>query len=288
MSARPVAESRTDRPIRGRVVVAVDPASPAGPAMAWAAAEVAARGGTLRVASIDGAGAFETVADLERNGNLAGDPADRDLVVVSGSTPAETARRLRSCVHPGASRRSGSPVVVVRGTARQPLRQIVVGIDTRSGGGTAMAWAVDEARLHGAELVIVHAWQRQAGGTGTSTRSQHLTTTAARCALDLAVQRCIEGMGPSVRGELIDGEPATVLTAASRTADLIVVGSRGGSGFKTMLYGSVTLFVSGHAACPVAVIPPRVRVVHATPHGEPGPPGPGSDPTVSWTTNASS
>jgi nucleotide-binding universal stress UspA family protein len=43
-------------------------------------------------------------------------------------------------------------------------------------------------------------------------------------------------------------------------ADLIAVGSRGSSGYKTMLFGPVARFVLANADCPVAVIHPRVRV----------------------------
>jgi nucleotide-binding universal stress UspA family protein len=64
---------------------------------------------------------------------------------------------------------------------------------------------------------------------------------------------------------LIEGDAATVLAAASRSADLIVVGSRGSSGFRTMLFGSVTLLLVECAACPVAVIPPQLRSRNAFP-----------------------
>ena len=81
-------------------------------------------------------------------------------------------------------------------------------------------------------------------------------------------------MGPSVRGEVIDGDAATVLAAASGTADLIVVGSRGGSGFRTMLFGSVTLFLAAHAAMPGGRDPaprPLARVRRLRRHAQPGP-----------------
>jgi len=146
----------------------------------------------------------------------------------------------------------------VRGDASQPLRRIVVGIDSPSPPGGVVDWAADEAGRHDAELVIVHAWQ-PTRPPGRSLRDNALAQADARCAIDLTVRRCQTRAACTVRGELIEGEPADVLSVASRGADLVVVGSRGRSGFITMLFGSVATSIVELADCPVAVIPPRVR-----------------------------
>jgi nucleotide-binding universal stress UspA family protein len=150
------------------------------------------------------------------------------------------------------------------------MRRIVVGVDNLSRAEAAVDWAADEARLHSAALVVVHAWQRQ-GGPGASIRSNDLARSDARCVVDLAVRRCSQRSGRRASGELIEGDAATVLAAASRSADLIVVGSRGSSGFRTMLFGSVTLLLVECAACPVAVIPPQLRSPNALPRRQPDP-----------------
>ena len=51
------------------------------------------------------------------------------------------------------------------------------------------------------------------------------------------------------------GDPARQLIAASRDADLLVVGSRGAGPVAQHLMGSVSSKVAHHAACPVVVIP---------------------------------
>ena len=164
-----------------------------------------------------------------------------------------------------AARRSSCPVIVVRGRQQQPLRRILVGVDGSNASSAALAWAVDEADCHDAEVTVVHAWQ-QAGGPGRAMRPGDLDRADAQCMLDLVVRQAEKRSNRTVRGELIEGEAIAVLTASSEKADLLAVGSRGRSGFRTMLFGSAALFLAQHASCPVAVIHPRVQ------SHDPGPP----------------
>ena len=245
-------------PTRHRVVVGVDGSMASRPTIRWATVEAVARRASLHVVSF-GAEGLEANGDRRESRDILLDEAARsDLVIVGGSTSGAATRWLRICVPRGGSRRSSCPIVVVRGDASLPLRRIVVGIDSPSTHEGLVDWAADEAGHHDAELVIVHAWQpsRQ---PGHSVRDRDLARADARCVVDLAVRRCETRSGCAVRGELIDGEPADVLSAASRRADLIVVGARGRNGFATMLFGSVAASIVEVADSPVAVIPPRVR-----------------------------
>ena len=59
-----------------------------------------------------------------------------------------------------------------------------------------------------------------------------------------------------VSTRVIEGYPAQVLVDASAGADLLVVGSRGLSGFADVLLGSVSTYCVHHAHGPVTVIRP--------------------------------
>jgi nucleotide-binding universal stress UspA family protein len=56
-----------------------------------------------------------------------------------------------------------------------------------------------------------------------------------------------------VRRSVIEGHPAPVLEAFSKTADLLVIGSHGHGEFTGMLLGSVSEHCITHCHCPVVV-----------------------------------
>jgi len=76
-----------------------------------------------------------------------------------------------------------------------------------------------------------------------------------------AMAETVAGLGekyPDVQVEqrLRQGRPAKVLAEASQGAALVVVGSRGHGGFKSMLLGSTSRSLLHHAQCPVLIVRP--------------------------------
>lgn len=275
-------------PRHDRVVVGFERSGDALDAVEWAAVEAAVRGSSLRIVACSpspvdvdayglGAADSQSLAEVvtmirRRHPNLSVEPtaihldhrdalldevADADLVVVGPSGSATATAWLLGLVPRAGARRSAAPVIVVRGDRPQPVRRIVVGVDGSSAAAAAIDWASVEAGRHGAELVVVHALQ-PGGEHGQSIRVRELARADAQCVVDLAVARCRRRTTGAVHGELIDGPASAVLIRASGEADLLAIGSRGRSGFRTLLFGTVALLVAEHARCPVALTHPQV------------------------------
>src|SRR5215472_522961 len=117
---------------------------------------------------------------------------------------------------------------------------VVVGVDGSPESAMALAWAARYARAMGATIRAVLAWHDPA---------------AADEELDKAITATL-GDSPALEVErtIAYGHPSQVLIDQSRSADLLVVGSRGHGGFTGMLLGSVSTHCVTHAACPVTVV----------------------------------
>ena len=136
-------------------------------------------------------------------------------------------------------------------------RQIVVGVDGSQSSLAALRWAVRQAGLTGAPLEIVSAWEWPASYLGWEAPDppDYDPADEAQRQLDKAVSAVLTpGDAIEVRRSVIEGHPAPVLEALSRTADLVVVGSHGHRELAGMLLGSVSEHLITHCHCPVVVI----------------------------------
>lgn len=134
--------------------------------------------------------------------------------------------------------------------ARGGEHSIVVGVDGSAGAMRALEWAAREARRSGAALEVHTAY-----GPGYVLVSPHLVQESMKLVLDEAVARA-EEVAPGVRafGVAHEGSAVGALVAASKHADLLVVGSRGRGGFAELLLGSVSHHCVMHACCPVVIV----------------------------------
>jgi nucleotide-binding universal stress UspA family protein len=137
-----------------------------------------------------------------------------------------------------------------------PEHRVVVGVDGSVSSKAALAWAVRQARLTGATVEAVIAWEIPAnyGFPVPILRGVAFEDVAAQ-ALDTAIA---EVSGPdeatTIRPKVVQGHAARVLLEASAGAELLVVGSRGQGGFVEALLGSVGQHCVHHATCPVVVV----------------------------------
>ena len=142
------------------------------------------------------------------------------------------------------------------------MNGIVVGVDGSPNSEVALAWAMSEAaKVHAPLTVLAVSEAMKSYWTGNpdpfAMDSSKLDKT--RQAAEELTQKVASGLGDvqptSVNVHVVYGFPAKELVEASHSADLVVVGSRGGGGFSRLLLGSVSSQVVEHAACPVVVIP---------------------------------
>lgn len=203
--------------------------------LAWATQEAAARQCRLSVLATRG----------ENSDDFLDEATDAALLIV-GTEPITSGGRRGSC-----------PMVVVRGTPRVDLRRIVVGADSSNASAAALEWAIAEAAHHGATVKIVHAWQQPTNGERSS-RDRDLRQADAQCIADLAADPYEAGPERLIERCAIQGSAAEVLIAESLNADLLVLGSRGCSGYRTLQFGSVALAAIQNSDCPVVVVHPRL------------------------------
>jgi nucleotide-binding universal stress UspA family protein len=160
------------------------------------------------------------------------------------------------------------PVVVVRG--QEPAGdlprssdaggRVVVGVDGSAGSAAALRFAAEEARRRGGELHVVHAFVDTVSGYGGPPWAVPVTTLREQA--DATLRESLQEMEPPgspgvrVRAETVEGVDWDVLTRVAAGADLLVVGSRGRSGWSALLLGSVGLHAVTDAPCPVAVVRP--------------------------------
>jgi nucleotide-binding universal stress UspA family protein len=141
------------------------------------------------------------------------------------------------------------------------VARVVVGVDGSEHALRAVRRAVEEARLRGASLDVVHASPAVITipdpVLGPPIRHEELREDGERI-VDRAMASVDTG-GVEVERIVDIGQAARVLCDVARGADLLVVGSRGLGGFRGLLVGSVTHQVVAHAPCPVLVVVPEDR-----------------------------
>lgn len=141
------------------------------------------------------------------------------------------------------------------------MRTILVGIDGSANSRAALAWAIGEAELHDADVVALMAWDYLAQphrSGGSSSFDPDFDADDARRVVTTVVDEVLDDLGGArveVEPRAVLDLPARALLEAAADADLLVVGRRGLGGFKSLVLGSVSQAVLGHAPCPVLVIP---------------------------------
>ena len=136
---------------------------------------------------------------------------------------------------------------------------VVVGVDGSDSSLSAVEAAAREARWRGADVRLVHAfiWPAMHVPLGRSflgppeSGLRHMVERLMAQAHERARTVAPE---VEVTRAVVPGEQLTVLEAQSRSAELVVVGSRGMGGFVGLMVGSTAVHLAAHGRCPVLVV----------------------------------
>jgi len=137
-----------------------------------------------------------------------------------------------------------------------PLETILVATDFSPDAEAAIEWARQLASEHGARLVLVHAVATTppAAPEYVPLGAPFYADACEKAEEQLeAVAATLRGSGIAVESELA-AEPvvgAVLKAAAAHAADLIVAGTRGLTGWKRVVFGSVSARLVREATCPV-------------------------------------
>lgn len=139
---------------------------------------------------------------------------------------------------------------------------VVVGTDGSASSLDAVASAAREAQARDADLRVVHAfgWPGSSSPPGRSPLG--FTDDEIRALTGPMTARAVErarAVAPrvNVSHTVVPGDALSVLEEQSRTAQLVVVGSRGTGAFAGLLVGSTGVGLAAHAQCPVVVVRER-------------------------------
>jgi nucleotide-binding universal stress UspA family protein len=137
--------------------------------------------------------------------------------------------------------------------------EIVVGVDGSDQSLGALRWAAREGRRRSRPVRMVTAYSvpvfsGSGFDTGYATVDEDALVQGVEELLNHAADQ-VRATGVELRATVETGDPSSALLELSRTAELMVLGSRGRGGLLGRLLGTVSTAVPAHAQCPTGVVP---------------------------------
>ncbi|MEO6122920.1 MAG: universal stress protein [Ilumatobacteraceae bacterium] len=139
------------------------------------------------------------------------------------------------------------------------MSKIVVGVDGSAPSSTALAWAIEEAKLRGAKLDVVVSWDYPVMAASEpifmpTPDREVLESGAETTAEAMVAQSGLAESGVTYQIFTPEGRPGETLIEMAADADLLVVGSHGSGVIKELFLGSVSNYCAHHSPCPVVLV----------------------------------
>jgi nucleotide-binding universal stress UspA family protein len=185
-----------------------------------------------------------------------------DLIVIGSRGRGGFTGLLLGSVGAQVAAHSACPVAVIRQSAPEGARRVVVGIDGSPAAEAALAFAFDEASHHGWTVVAVHAWDVPSYDlliVPNGPVPVPLTDVAddeVRLTAEVLAGFRDDYPDVDVEEHLVRGPAVQSLLAASADAAMIVIGTHGHGPAMGALLGSVSNGLLHKAKVPVVVAPP--------------------------------
>jgi nucleotide-binding universal stress UspA family protein len=194
------------------------------------------------------------VIDGQPGATLVDESADAALLVVGQRGAGEDSHMVLGSVSRYCSTHSATPTVIVPpGWNGATCRSIAVGFDGSENAERALTWALDFAPSDAAISVViaieVSPWLEDDLARARFPEEIERETTRLTARLGSITD------DDRVTANVVLDDARTALLDASRSNDLLVVGTRGHGAIASALLGSVTTWILHHAPCPTAVIP---------------------------------
>jgi nucleotide-binding universal stress UspA family protein len=134
--------------------------------------------------------------------------------------------------------------------------RIVVGVDGSPSSLAALEWAARQAEFTGSslELIMTWEWPTSYGAPFVFQTDWNPAADATKVLDEIVAKARTAHPGLEFRTTVVEAHPAPALVAASKGAQLLVVGCRGHGEFAGMLLGSVSEHCVTNAHCPVLVL----------------------------------
>ena len=134
---------------------------------------------------------------------------------------------------------------------------VLVGVDGSEDSLRAVRYAMKEAQLHDGQIHIVHGVDDAVlAGAWGAVYDPTILDEAGKQAVAEATAELVRLGFPNdkIHGDVMLGNPASVLIRESEQANRVIVGRRSGGGLERLFVGSTSASVAASAACPVVMI----------------------------------